>query len=129
MSSHVLVIDDEEEMCWALEKALREEHYEVTSVNNGEEGLVALAGKEIDLVLLDIRMPGVDGLTVLRQIQKLKPEVPVLIMTGYSSMPVAMEAIQRGATGYLTKPISLSDLKTAVKKALSPGDYPLERRM
>lgn len=122
----ILIIDDEEEMCWALEKALREERYTTISAQNGPDGLAAVAGQEIDLVLLDIRMPGVDGLTVLGQIQKLKPGLPVLIMTGYSSLPIALEAIQRGATGYLTKPISLPDLKAAVEKALSPGAYPPE---
>lgn len=113
-----LVIDDEQGMRWALDKALREEGFDVLAAENGTAGLEMLASSEITIVMLDYKMPGLSGLEVLNQIKANYPEVAVIFMTGYSSMDIALEALQRGAVGYITKPFKLKDLKIAVKRAL-----------
>ncbi|WP_027355721.1 sigma-54-dependent transcriptional regulator [Desulfofundulus thermocisternus] len=117
--ARVLVIDDEKGMCWALRKALEDEGHEVITAYSGSEGLNLLAKEEVDLVLLDIKMPGMSGLEVLEHIRKKDEKLPVIIMTALSSLPTALEALQRGASGYVTKPFQLNNLKETINKALS----------
>lgn len=114
-----MVIDDEEDMCWALTRALSQEGYEVRAATSGPEGLALFRTEGADLVLLDIKMPGMSGLEVLEQLRQTDPDVPVLIMTGYSTMETALQAIERGATGYVTKPFNISELKTTVDRVLN----------
>lgn len=116
--SRMLIIDDEEGMCWALEKAMQEEGHQVLTATSGLEGLAIFAAQEFDLILLDIRMPDISGLEVLEQIRQRDKKIPVLIMTGYSSLPTALEAMKNGATGYLTKPFNISTLKEVVQKTM-----------
>lgn len=115
----MLVIDDEEGMCWALEKALEEEGHQVFTATCGLAGLAVLQTQAIDLVLCDIKMPDISGIEVLEQIRKKKSGVPVVIMTGYSTLPVALEAIKKGAVSYLTKPFHLSHVKELVQKTIN----------
>jgi len=122
--ARVLVIDDEEGMCWALEKALEEEGHQVFTATCGLAGLVVFKAQEIDLVLCDIKMPDISGLEVLEQIRKKNPCVPVVIMTGYSSLPIALEAIKKGANSYLTKPFHISHLKELVQKTINQQPCP-----
>lgn len=117
--ARVLVIDDEEGMCWALEKALEEEGHQVFTATCGLAGMAIFKAQEIDLVLCDIKMPDISGLEVLEQIRKKNPSVPVVIMTGYSSLPIALEAIKKGANSYLTKPFHISHLKELVQKTIN----------
>ncbi|MEW5898933.1 MAG: response regulator [Bacillota bacterium] len=122
--ARVLVIDDEEGMCWALEKALEEEGHQVFTATCGLAGLAVFKAQEIDLVLCDIKMPDISGLEVLEQIRKKKPNVPVVIMTGYSTLSVALEAIKKGAVSYLTKPFHISQLKELVQKTINQQPCP-----
>lgn len=121
--STVLVIDDEKGMRWAIEKALQSEGYEVISVDNGYDGISVLGKSKVSLVLLDYKMPEIDGLETLLKIKQNHPEVPVIFMTAFSSMPTALEAIKRGAVGYITKPFQLVDLKSAVKRAIDQSVF------
>ncbi|MFZ5650002.1 MAG: sigma-54-dependent transcriptional regulator [Bacillota bacterium] len=118
----VLIIDDEYGMRWALEKALREEGYEVSSAANGAEGLEALASQDISLVLLDYKMPGMSGLKVLELIKETKPDLRVIFMTGHSSISTALDSLRMGATAYITKPFHLTDLKATINKVLDAGN-------
>ena len=121
--STVLIIDDEKGMRWALEKALLSEGYEVIAVDNGHDGISTLGKSNVSLILLDYKMPHIDGLETLLKIKQLHPNVPVIFMTAFSSMPTALEAIKRGAVGYITKPFQLVDLKVAVKKAIEQSVF------
>jgi len=121
--TRVLVIDDEKGMRWALEKALQSEGYEVISVDNGYDGISMLDQASVSLVLLDYKMPDIDGLETLLKIKENHPDVPVIFMTAFSSMPTALEAIKRGAVGYITKPFQLVDLKSAVKRAIDQSVF------
>lgn len=114
----ILIIDDEPGICWALEKALREEEYEVTKATNGIKGLKILSSNKVTLVLLDYKMPGMSGLEALERIREMQPDLPVIFMTGHSSIPTATEALRKGAVAYVTKPFHLADLKDTIRKAL-----------
>lgn len=115
----ILIIDDEEGMCWALDKLLTQDGYEVVTATSGRDGMGIFNSSPVDLVLLDIKMAESNGLEILEQIRKTDSKVPVLIMTGYSSMSIALEAMNRGATGYLTKPLKTSNLRETVRQLLS----------
>ncbi|MCL6610737.1 MAG: response regulator [Peptococcaceae bacterium] len=119
----VLVIDDEKGMRWAIEKALQSEGYEVITVDNGYDGISVLGKSKVSLVLLDYKMPDIDGLETLLKIKQNHPDIPVIFMTAFSSMPTALEAIKRGAVGYITKPFQLVDLKSAVKRAIDQSVF------
>ncbi|MCL5056675.1 MAG: response regulator [Actinobacteria bacterium] len=124
MGEAVLVIDDEKGMRWALEKALQGEGYRVITADNGYDGISALdASSDVSLVLLDYKMPLIDGLETLVKIKQHHPNIPVIFMTAFSSMPTALEALKRGAVGYITKPFQLGDLKAAVKKAIDQAMF------
>ena len=114
----ILIIDDEEGMCWALEKSLSQDGFEVLTTTNGNEWMAIFNSHTVDLVLLDIRLKESNGLLILEQIRKTNSKVPVLIMTGYSSMSMAVEAMDKGATGYLTKPVKVSNLRETVRELL-----------
>lgn len=122
----IIVIDDEEGMCWAVARALQEEGYFVRTAPSGPDGLTLVEREGADLVLLDIRMPRMSGLEVLKRIKLLHPAMPVIIMTGFGSMPTALEAIEKGAAGYIPKPFNIDDLKAAVRKALATGNHWIE---
>lgn len=119
MTEHrVLIIDDEPGLCWALEKALREEGYDVHKATSGLKGLEVLATKNITLVMLDYKMPGMNGLEVLDKIKEMWPSMPVVFITGHSAISTAASAIKKGAVAYVTKPFHLADLKTTLKTVL-----------
>ncbi|AGL03010.1 response regulator [Desulfoscipio gibsoniae] len=111
-----LIIDDDEGMCWALKKALEHENRDILTATSGSDGLALFDAYQIDLILLDIKMQDTNGLDVLQQIRQKNLEVPVLIMTGYSSLSIALQAIEKGATGYITKPVQIPRLKETIQK-------------
>ncbi|MFZ5898333.1 MAG: sigma-54-dependent transcriptional regulator [Bacillota bacterium] len=122
MLPKVLIIDDEEDMCWALEKAMQHEGYRTVSAVSGRQGLDLLRSEGASIVLLDLQMPDMNGLDVLQEIRLFNPELPVIIITGYGTIEVAIEAMRLGATGYITKPLDLYQLKLAIRKALQEKD-------
>src|SRR5690349_14728216 len=121
--AHVLVVDDHVEMGRLLAEQLIEQGYAVEIATNGEDALSHAQSSPPDVVLLDLRMEGVDGFDVLAGLQKLDRGLPVLIMTAFGAVETAVEAIKRGAYHYLTKPFQLSEVLVYVERALS------ERRM
>jgi len=114
----ILIIDDEEDMCWALEKPLSQDGYIVVTSTSGSEGMDIFNNVSFDLVLLDIKIKECNGLVLLEKIRAKNSQVPVLIMTGYSSISLALDAIDKGATGYLTKPVKVVNLREMVRELL-----------
>ncbi|GBD25525.1 Transcriptional regulatory protein ZraR [bacterium HR30] len=106
----ILVAEDEAAVLESLSEVLREEGYEVVAVSDGTAALQALEEREFDLILSDIRMPGADGLQVLRRAREIAPQTLVLLMTAHATVETAVEAIRRGAQDYLLKPIIFDDL-------------------
>ena len=114
----ILVVDDEESIRELLSKTLALADYEVDLAPDGRTALDRLRLVQYDLLITDLRMPGVDGLTVIREARRLKTDLPVIIITGYSSEASAIEAINLGVQGYLTKPFRVPRVLTAAAKAL-----------
>lgn len=114
----LLVADDEEGFRELLRQRLQRKGYTVTAVADGTGALAALAAEEYDAAIFDLKMPGADGITVLRKAQELQPTLPVLILTGHGSIETAIEAIRAGAYDYLTKPCNLTELELLLQKAL-----------
>lgn len=118
MAPRILVIDDEEEMCWALARALGREGYAVTTVTNPLQGLETFRRNGADTVLLDLVMPEMDGLTVLKHIRTVDSRVPVIMITGHGSLDNALDLVTAGATGYVTKPFDVKDIREIVRRLL-----------
>ena len=114
----ILVVDDEESIRELLSKTLALADYEVDLAPDGRTALDRLRLIQYDLLITDLRMPGVDGLTVIREARRLKADLPVIIITGYSSEASAIEAINLGVQGYLTKPFRVPRVLASAAKAL-----------
>ena len=119
--ARVLIADDEDGLRWVLERGLRQAGYEVTAVRDGDEALRAFSDAPFDLVFLDIRMPGTDGLTVLAKLRALAGDAHVIVMTAHGTMETAIQAMQRGAYDYLAKPFDLDEVLLLAERALAAG--------
>jgi len=115
----ILVAEDEAAVRESLTEVLREEGYDVVAVSDGTAAIRALQEKEFDLILSDIRMPGADGLEVLRHAREVSPQTLVLLMTAHATVETAVEAIRRGAQDYLLKPILFDDLLHKIEHLLT----------
>ena len=120
-AARILIADDEDGLRWVLEKGLQQAGYEVTAVRDGDEALRAFSEAPFDLVFLDIRMPGTDGLTVLAKLRGLAPDAHVIVMTAHGTMETAIQAMQRGAYDYLAKPFDLDEVLLLAERALAAG--------
>ena len=118
MSARILIADDEDSLRWVLEKGLRQAGYEVSAVKDGESALRAFEAEPFDLVFLDVRMPGMDGLTALAKLRELRPDAHVIVMTAHGTMETAIQAMQRGAYDYLAKPFDLDEVVLLAERAL-----------
>ncbi|OQY48514.1 MAG: hypothetical protein B6240_04645 [Desulfobacteraceae bacterium 4572_87] len=114
---NVLVIDDEEVICDACELILSEEGHTVTSRNNGRSGVDAIREGDYDILLLDMKLPDFDGMDILKVVRKEKPELCTIIMTGYSSISNAVDAMRKGADNYLAKPFTEDELLQAIEES------------
>jgi excisionase family DNA binding protein len=114
----ILVVDDEEGIRDLLAKTLQLAEYDVDLAEDGRAALERLQLMPYDLLITDLRMPGVDGITVIREARRLKADLPVIIITGYSTEATAIEAIDLGVQGYLTKPFRVPRVLNAAAKAL-----------
>jgi DNA-binding NtrC family response regulator len=101
----ILLVDDEANLRSTLTLILQREGYQTRAAVNGREALDLLSKAKSDLILLDLKMPGIDGMQLLQEIQRLDPDIPVLILTANASLDSAEKAIRSGASGYLLKPI------------------------
>ena len=116
--ARVLVVDDEETIRELLLKTLALADYEVDVAPDGRTAVDRMRIIQYDLLITDLRMPGVDGLNVIREARRLKADIPVIIVTGYSTEASAIEAINLGVQGYLTKPFRVPRVLAAAAKAL-----------
>ena len=114
----ILVVDDEKLIRWSLRERLTQEGYVVAEAETGRGGLESFERESPDLVLLDLRLPDTDGLEVLRSFRSRAPEIPVIIITSYSSVDTAIEAMRQGAYDYVAKPFNLDELVLTVRRAL-----------
>lgn len=106
----VLLVDDEEEFLETLVKRLAKRKLDVTGVTSARDAIRVLNEKPIDIVVLDVKMPGMDGLEALRQIKTTSPEVEVIMLTGHANMEAAIQGMELGAFDYLMKPMDIDEL-------------------
>ena len=119
MQNRILVVDDEKEIREFLSKALtRIAGFHVKMAEDGEEALKKIEEDKLDLILTDLKMPKMDGLKLITEIAKTKPEILTILMTGHGTIDSALEAMKRGASDYLTKPINLDELVLRIQKVL-----------
>ena len=124
----ILIIDDERPIRSTLRDILEYEKLKVEEAENGQKGLQRIEKTDFDLVLCDIKMPGMDGLEVLRKTQDLNPELPVVMISGHGTIETAVEAIKSGAYDYIAKPPDLNRLLVTVRNALERKDLVKETR-
>ncbi len=120
--TRVLVVDDRAEMAELIAEELSERGYECFAVASGVDALHRLKAERVDALVTDLRMPHVDGLTLLRASRTLDPTRPVIVMTAYGSMETAMEAVEAGTWQYLTKPFRMDVLVRLLEQALRSRD-------
>lgn len=125
----ILVVDDDRDTCDALQVILRREGFTVSTAASGEEALAHLQTHEIDLLLCDVKMPGMDGLELLQQVKAEGQGAVVMMMSGYRDVAAAVDAMKHGAFDYLLKPLGKDDVLRAVKKALAMRTLQLENQV
>jgi len=114
----VLVVDDEASIRDLLSKTLMSDEYDVDLSSDGPSALERMRATSYDLLIVDLKMPGMDGLSVIREARRLQEDLPVLIITGYSTESTAIDALNLGVAGYLTKPFRVRQVLAAAAKAL-----------
>jgi DNA-binding NtrC family response regulator len=122
----ILIVDDDEVSCRLFAEVLEGDGHEVHQAASGEEALDRLRSQSYDLLLVDVRMPGISGLDVTRAMRQEQPSLPVIVMTAFGSIETAVEAIHEGAYDYVSKPMNLDELKNIIFRAL--GQRELEAR-
>jgi DNA-binding NtrC family response regulator len=114
----VLVIDDDEDICLYLKDFLTREGYQVTTVNRAQDGLAEIKNGSHQMVLLDVRMPELDGVSLLREIRTIDSDICVIIMTAYPSVESAVDTMRADAFDYIRKPFELDQLRQVVQRAI-----------
>jgi DNA-binding response OmpR family regulator len=117
-TAHVLVVDDEGAIRYSVSKTLQRIGYEVDEASSGEEALDMMGKREYEVILTDIRMPGLTGVELLKRIKDLSPDAIVILMTGYASLGTAVESLRLGAHDYLIKPSSSQDIRQSVARGV-----------
>jgi DNA-binding response OmpR family regulator len=129
MKSRIMLVDDEQAIRHSLGEILRLEGYDVVTAESGEAAIDFLGREVFDLILLDLKMPGMSGLDVLRYINKATPETKVVLLTAHGSLESAIEALRQGAHDYILKPASSHTIINSVEQALSKRAEQHRRRL
>lgn len=127
-SAHILVVDDEGAIRYSIGKTLQKIGYQVSMAASGEEALELMSSQSFDVVLTDVRMPGLTGVELLARIKERAPDSIVILMTGYASLGTAIEAMRLGAHDYLVKPSTSQDIRQSVQRGLERAREMQRRR-
>ncbi len=119
-TARVLLVDDEVEFLEPIATRLSRRGLECTSVTSGEQALAALGGAPFDCAIVDVRMPGMDGLELLRRMRRGWPQMSVILLTGHASIELGTKGMELGAFEYLLKPVDIDDLVDTVLRATRP---------
>jgi DNA-binding response OmpR family regulator len=120
MTHHILIVDDEKQLVYYLRQTLSQEFLDskVDGAYSGEEALSQLAAQRYDLILADLRMPGFDGLELIRGVRYIDATVPIVLMTGYGSGSIKREAAELGVNHYISKPFSIPEMMAVMHELL-----------
>src|SRR5499426_3029864 len=127
MTRRVLVVDDDAAILEVLEMRLSAMGFDVTATRDPQAAIAAIDGARFDLALLDLRMEPVDGIALMEALHARQPRLPVLIMTAHGTIETAVEAVQRGAFDYLTKPFVRDELRSKIRRALAARRWARDR--
>ena len=116
--ARALIVDDEESICWGLEKMCQSLGHTATICSSAEDGFDAARAETPDLIMLDVRLPGIDGLNAMKEFKSIGPDIPIVIMTAYGELDSAVAAIKNGAFEYLPKPFDADRVKSVIERAL-----------
>jgi len=115
----ILVIDDELFVRELLQEFLSKEGYRVSLAESGEKAINLVKFNPVEIALIDLKMPGMDGISTLKEIKKIAPDTIAIILTGYPTIETSIEALRSGAYDYVVKPFKLNDLKNTIEKAIN----------
>jgi DNA-binding NtrC family response regulator len=121
--STILIIDDDDQLRISFERLLNEEGYAVRTAASGEAGIRMIDDAIPDLVLLDVRLPGINGLEAFKQIHRIESKLPVIIMTAFGTTETAIEATKMGAFDYVIKPFDVPQMLSTIRQALEAGRF------
>ncbi len=116
--TRVLIVDDDDNLRWVTKTQLEDAGYSVAEAADGNSAIATLNGEHADLIITDLKMPGMSGVELLRKIKALDPGIPVLVITAFGTIQSAVEAVRAGAYDYITKPLDHDELLLAVQRAL-----------
>ena len=127
--ANILIIDDEKSIRKTLRDILEYEGYKVTEAADGAEGLQKIKDEEFAAILLDVKMPKMDGMEVLKELQANSNEVPVIMISGHGTMETAVEAVKKGAYDFVQKPMDLNRLLVTIRNAMEKGSLVTETKV
>jgi DNA-binding NtrC family response regulator len=119
----ILVVDDDRQMRLDLAEILTIEGYDVDNVGSGEEALEMIKRRNYDIVLSDLKMPGMNGLELLDHVRKLSPETRIIMITAFATIESAVEAMKKGASDYISKPFKINEIEVAVRRAFEEAKF------
>lgn len=128
MTARILIVDDEESIRFSLERALKRDGHEIWTARDGNQALHLMQHHIFDLILTDLKMEGMDGAEVMRQVRAISPDTAIIMLTGYATLQSAIGALRQGAIDYLIKPCSSADIRASVEKGLTRRFRELRRR-
>ncbi|MBT4865858.1 MAG: sigma-54-dependent Fis family transcriptional regulator, partial [Planctomycetaceae bacterium] len=120
--SHVLIVDDEPSICWGFREFLSDEGHEVSVAASAEEALQLVGESKPAAIVLDVRLPGMDGLTAIEHFRRLVGDVPIIVITAFGNLETAVQAVKEGAFDYLPKPFDLNQASEIVSRALRAAE-------
>ena len=115
----ILIVDDDENICWTLMLIFGRKNYVVDTAGTGQEAMDKVRNKFFNIVLMDIKLPDLEGIELLASIKALHPDTAVIMITGHPTLDTAMRAVNEGASAYITKPLNLNKVFTTVTEALN----------
>ncbi|MCJ1908168.1 response regulator [Planococcus ruber] len=115
----ILIVDDQMGIRLLLNEVFKKEGYDTLTAANGNQALQTAGEKQLDIVLLDMKIPGMDGIEILKNLKQIQPDVQVIMMTAYGELDLIEESITNGASCYFTKPFDVFEIREAVKQLLA----------
>ena len=126
--NQILIVDDDVEIHGLLRACLQPLGYDTVATDNGRRGLEMLASGEFNVAILDLMLPDLNGMEILRRIRQQRPEIEIIVLTAYASLETAIEAMRLGAYDYVTKPFYADTIRSAVRRAVEKQNLALERK-
>jgi two-component system nitrogen regulation response regulator GlnG len=120
----ILVVDDEQSICWGLTRLGESMGHEVLAASSAEQALARARQKHPDVIILDVRLPGMDGLSAIERFQDSCGDVPIIVITAYGDLQTAVDAVRRGAFDYIAKPFDVAKVKVSLVRALASRATP-----